>query len=53
MPGKGLEFVDKDLKKPEAYAGLAPLFRERRYFEALMTVNHQLLHMLLKRRNRM
>jgi uncharacterized protein len=52
MPGKGLESVDRELKKPEAYAGLVQLFRERRYFDALMTFNHRLLDMLLKRRNR-
>jgi uncharacterized protein len=51
MPGKGLESIDRQLKKPEAYAGLAPLFREGRYFDALMTVNHRLLNMLLGRRN--
>lgn len=52
MPGKGLEFVDRELKKPEAYAGLAPLFRERRYFDALMSVNNRLLNMLLRRKSR-
>lgn len=52
MPGKGLDFVDRELKKPEAYAGLVPLFRERRYFDALMTLNQRLLDMLLRRRNR-
>lgn len=52
MPDKGLEFVDRELKKPEAYAGLSPLFRERRYFDALMTVNQRLLDMLLRRRSR-
>ena len=52
MPGKGLESVDRELKKPEAYAGLAPLFREGRYFEALMTVNRRLLEMTLERKIR-
>ncbi len=52
MPGKGLESVDRELKKPEAYAGLAPLFREERYFEALMTVNARLLDLIVKHKNR-
>ena len=52
MPGKGLEFVDRELKKPEAYAGLAPLFRERRYFDALVTVNQRLLQMIVKHKKR-
>ena len=52
MPGKGLEFVDRELKKPESYAGLSPLFRERRYFDALITVNQRLLDLLLRRRGR-
>lgn len=52
MPGKGLESVDRELKKPEAYAGLAPLFREGRYFEALITVNQRLLGMILKHERR-
>lgn len=51
MPGKGLDFVDRELKRPEAYAGLVPLFRERRYFDALMSVNHRLLDMLLRRKS--
>ena len=52
MPGKGLEVVDRELRKPEAYAGLAPLFREDRYFEALMTVNGRLLELITKLKNR-
>lgn len=52
MPGKGLESVDRELKKPEAYAGLAPLFLEERYFEALMTVNARLLDLIVKHKNR-
>lgn len=51
MPGKGLESIDRELKKQEAYAGLAPLFREERYFEALMTVNARLLDLILKHKN--
>ena len=50
MPGKGLESVDRELKKPEAYAGLAPLFRQGRYFDALIMVNERLLGMILKRK---
>lgn len=52
MPGKGLEFVDRELKKPEAYAGLSPLFRQGRYFDALMTVNQRLLEIVLKQKSR-
>lgn len=52
MPGKDLLFVDLELKKPEMYAGLTALLRERRYFEALMKVNSRLLEMLLKQKSR-
>lgn len=52
MPGRGLEFVDRELKKPEAYAGLSPLFRQGRYFDALMTVNQRLLEIVLKQKSR-
>ena len=52
MPGKGLESVDRALKKREAYTGLAPLFREGRYFEALVTVNRRLLEMILAERQK-
>lgn len=52
MPGKGLESIDRELKKAEAYAGLTPLFRDGRYFDALMTVNQRLLEMILKHKKR-
>lgn len=52
MPGKGLESIDRELKKAEAYAGLAPLFRDGRYFDVLMTVNQRLLEMIQKHNKR-
>lgn len=52
MPGKDLASIDRELKRPDAYAGLAPLFRQGRYFDALMTVSRRLLDMILKHRNR-
>lgn len=52
MPGKSLEFVDRELKKPEAYAGLSPLFRQGRYFDALMIVNQRLFEIVLNQKSR-
>lgn len=52
MPGKDLEFIDRGLKKPEAFAGLSPFFREGRYFDALMAVNQRLLEIVLKQKSR-
>ncbi len=48
MPGKDLPFIQRELEASAAYAGLAPLFRESRYFEALMSVNRRLMGMILK-----
>ena len=51
MPGKGLESIDRALKKPEAHAGWAPLFRQGRYFDALMAVNERLYRLLRRHEN--
>ena len=42
MPGSELAWLDRELGRPGAFADLSPLFREKRFFEALMSLTNRL-----------
>jgi len=49
LPGNGVSFLDEEFARPGAFDDLAPLFRDRREFEALMKLNRRILDALMKR----
>jgi len=46
MPGRALAAVDRELDRRGMLADLAPLFRQGRYFEALMALNASLAELI-------